>query len=406
MSSRLLRNRPESEVRNLVFSSLSFLLMFSLALDRRSLLGIAGILGASLLTHSHNPVRVFRTILNGLVTPYLPFVLLTILLVPFQEKVTESFWLLSISLSYVLARVLRVFVGVQYLAIGVLITGLLMETLRLLSFSSIGAAIPTLGKLIEGHHKNGVAWAAAFAVGMAAFFLSHLAQSWILRTALVLLFLGAGIVTLLSDSVTAIIASFAGATVVGGLVLLRGLRDHRFRKLRTSVFVVGAAAAVLAGLLILANTFREKAEFLSPLQRETNLTGRTDIWECYVGAVVAGSSKDEVLACRLGNLHSSFLEAHLNGGLITSVALVFGFLAAIGLSVRKALQSRGVTSFYDALFAGGLAIIGLVIALVESYVFSGYFYMSILVFMGPSVSSIRKISLAGLKDRFARRAQA
>lgn len=365
----------------------AFLFFFALALADRSMIGLAGIMGLSILI---NPNRfsdsqiLFRRIFAS---PYLPFVTVALLAAPFQENVTEMLWLASIPLSYVVARLIRYMASSSALAFGIAGVGLVLETVRVASLTELGKAIPILVKLTDYHHKNGIAWMVALGiVGVASLMISSRFRglsAWFRGVGFVTL----GVLLLLSDSVTAIIAGAIGTLTLAFVPMQRDF----LLKNRAVVMGVSAAAIVLSGALVLANLLFPNVSFLSPLRRESNLTGRTGIWDCYLSEVF--SSPDEAtngaLSCRIGNLHSSFLEAHLNGGWPLALALLFGFVSAIFVAARRVRQVLDGPKVGDELFALGVAVVGFIIALVESYVFSGFVYMSIVLFLGPSLNDLK-----------------
>lgn len=362
----------------------AFLFLVALSLADRSLLGLAGFLGVALLVRANHFFEIKQFIKRFLVTPYLPFAVTALIVAPFQQKVTEVLWLLSIPFSYVVARLIRSMSPVRSLAFGVAAVGFALETVRVFSQTSLGEIFPILVKITDYHHKNGIAWMVALGVVSATsvLLLARLGplKAWLSG----LSFAALGILLLLSDSVTAVIAGAVGLV----FLVLASLRPISSLQGRLQLAGFAGLALVFLGAILVANFLLPNESLLDSLRRSSNLTGRTGIWECYLSAAWSSRSgvSEEALACRVGNLHSSFLEAYLNGGWALAIALLFGFTTAIFVAFRRARQRLEDTAVGDELFALGIAVTGFVIALVESYMFSGFVYMSIVLFMGPSAS--------------------
>lgn len=332
-----------------------------------------------------------RELLHSMITPFLPFVLLVIPLAFLQPKISDAFWLLSIPASYVFARLLRAQFSINVLAGGALIVGVIMGAIRAGSSLATGDIAWALSKLLDVHHKNPVGWAIAMGLISAFFIARQLYRPvwiaifcWICVT-------GLSILLLLSDSLTAVIAAIAGLVVMGFFShsFQNRFGKREFDKAWKSV-TLGFATA-FATLVAVANFFEfHFSNPLSQLAREPNLTGRTTIWGCYVEAKNSGVEQVQryVWECSgvESNLHSSFLEAHFFGGWPLLLTVILGFAIAIGQGVTRALSANDFFSRKEGAVEASLVTAALVIALVESYLFSRFSYLSLILFSLPAMA--------------------
>lgn len=362
------------------------LLLIGIALSSRSILLLAILLGMLWLIDRSGKLSSMKQVLASLWSPFLPFAVGVLAIAPFQSKPTDVLWMLTIPASYVFARFLRTSARPDHLAVGISLVGLTLGGLNLLAQTQVVAWIPTIEKLAAYHHKNGFGWMLAFAIAAAPVMFSFFRFSRLASGLIAGLVLSLGIMLILTDSVTSIVAAVAAL----GLVVVFAVIGRKRRSFRPSNFAVTIAlvsSTVLAGAFALANFLPAAAPGLEPLGRSPNLTGRVEIWGCYFEALSSGAAEVaiEVRDC-VGygtNLHSSFLTAHSYGGLILSLLLLSGFLAAIVLSAIGLARAKRLSAHQNFLFALLISVVGFLIATVESYVFSGFIYVSILVFMAP-----------------------
>lgn len=367
------------------------LLFLGIAYLGRSLLlftVIAG-LGSAFVAQSQ---RLRRNLAAAMISPFLPFALAIMPIALVQPKFSDSLWLLSITASYFVARLLRLSFPITWLAGGAIVTGIVMESVRLGSQVFSSDLVSLLSKLSDLHHKNLIGWAVSigliFSVYLARLFTRQLLVYICAWTAVAVL----SILLFLADSFTSILASIAGLLLMGILSPTFGGGAVPFSRLGAWKLVTLGIAAGFAMLATIANLFEFPSPHpLSRFSRESNLTGRTDIWECYAEAMTSGVEqvREFVSNCSgIGtNLHSSFLEAHLLGGWLLVLTVVFGFVFSIGLGIRRAVRAKDLSSRRDGALEAAIAIATLLIALAESYLFSRFSYLSLIVFMASGVAS-------------------
>lgn len=375
-----------------------FLFLGMVSLAGRSLLVLAGMMGLILSLSSKSNPRQVAEILRSSLSAYLPFIALVLVIAPFQEKATDTLWMVSIPASFILARSLRHYLRIQSFLAAVGFVGLVLGAVYLFSQLEMSELIPTVGKLAEYHHKNGVGWTLAFAcVSFTTLSMSGSSPSS-QRLAYGCLGVFSAVAMVFVSSVTSLLATVAA---LGLYLVLRTAQIIRARNRlhrKVSLFLPLAVIMFLSFALIAANMSQaENVNLSSLLGRDTSLTGRTELWRCYLEGRSAGTNEigpfvSECSGISVGSLHSSFLEADRYGGPVLALSLLLGFLFAISAAVRKVLLAEGDQATDDAAFSLMFAVVGFVIATVESYVFSGFVYISILVFLAPSRHDFGKLA--------------
>jgi len=364
----------------------AFLVLLHVSLSGRSLLLTLGLVGAVLLFSRGNGQVSWPKILQIFGSPFLPFVLVTAIIAPFQEKNTDAFWLLSIAASYVLARLLRHVVPAQHLAVGIGLLGFVLGAVFVLGQSQVGEAIPPLEDLSAYLHKNVFGWIVAFGLVMAPSLWAGYAKRATIQAALGAFFGTTGVLLFFTGSMTGFLGAGATLVAVSLLSIVWSAKKHdgssgKWWKLAP----LGFGGLVFLAFAV-ANFWGSAPDTVTSLAgRDTNLTGRTGLWTCFIeGLAQGGSDVDRIRQdCIAGhsNLHNSFLEAYSIGGVILAAALLLGFGFAITQGVRALWRSSDSASRNEALFAVAILILGFLIAIVESYFFSRHIYPSLLVFL-------------------------
>lgn len=370
----------------------TFLLLLHLSFSDRSLFLTLGILGAVLLLGSGLSGLSWRQIVRASVSPYLPVALVAAIIAPWQSEIHEVFFLLSIPAIYALARVLRFLVPARQLALGIGFLGFVLGALFVLGQSLLGEVLPPIDDLSTQLHKNVFGWAVAFGLVMAPFvFAAHQSR---LRTRVLLgaLFGGTAILLFFTRSMTGFLG--AGITLLV-LAFVSVLSPHlkfleSMREWRT--WAPLAAGGLMVGFFVGANVLEDSSPGEQSLAgRDSSLTGRTGIWSCFLEGLIQGrrdvdALKQDCIGDIHYNLHNSFLEGYTIGGGLLAFALLLGFVLAILQALRGAWSSSNAASRNDALFALAIAILGLLTAFVESYIFDPrHWYPSFLVFLGPMI---------------------
>lgn len=366
-----------------------FLMLLHVSLSGRSLLLTLGLVGAVLLLGIGERSLSWRQVFGIFTSPYLPFVTVALVIAPFQEKATDAFWLLSIPVSYVLARLFRFVVPTNQLALGIGLLGFVLGAVFVVGRSQVGQAFPPLEDLAAYLHKNVFGWIVAFGLVMALFLWAYYADRVTWQAALGGLSGATGVLLFFTGSMTGFLGAGAALAGVSLVSLLRPVHDTKMLSGRWWQFApLGVGGLMLLGFVIANLWSGSEGSATALAERDATLTGRTSLWACYLeGLFEVGSDEDairwECVGSVHSNLHNSFLEAYSIGGVLLAVALGFGFAAAIVQSARVLWRSSDPESRNEALFALAIAVLGFLIAMVESYIFSRHVYPSLIVFLGP-----------------------
>lgn len=332
-------------------------------------------------------------VLRSMVSPFLPFIMLVVPIAFLQPKVSETLWLLSIPASYIFARLLRAQFSLNWLAGGAVIVGIVMGGVRLGSTLATGDIGFALSKIAESHHKNLVGWAITMGLISAIFIARQASRPLVMAILFWCCVASLSMLVLSSNSVTSILAAIIGLVVMGIFAPTSTGKARRQEAGRAGKVVTLGIAAGFVALTAFANLYElPPSNLLSKLARESNLTGRTAIWECYYNATSSGVEQVQrfVWDCSRGassNLHSSFLEAHSFGGWLLLLTVLLGFALAIGLGIRRALKEEDLHSRREGAMEAAIAAAAFVIALVESYLFSRFSYLSIVIFLSSGVTA-------------------
>lgn len=365
-----------------------FVFLF-LAFSSRSIVALIPILGLGLLLWMRGDRGEARRVRHVFLSPFLPFALLASSSAFFVEKITDALWMATIALVYVCARIVRATVNLVAIALALFFTGVVLQTVRVLSTIQFAEVGFLFSKLADYNHKNPAGWAIGLGLVALASILSARSHTnsvfWLLSFGVAL---GATLL-LYSNSAAALISAMVSliTILVPVVVFHRTSIDKRAHWLRIALLAV---AAVVISLFILFTLGRGvQGASLPVLQRDAGLTGRTKIWSCYFDAINAGQSDlwsytSDCFPGDVANLHSSFLEAHLTGGWVLSIALFLGFLVVMVGALFSTIRARKPDARLEAVFSLGISTFGLLLATVESYFFSGFIYASFVMFLAPS----------------------
>lgn len=367
----------------------SALVVTSLAYSPRTVTGLIVPIGLLLIFFHLLGIRRSR-LFRSLVSPFLPLVLVSLAVAPFQETISEALALVAIAVVYVLARLLRLVVPVTWLLFGVSVAGFVTGLVRQLSLTPLAERLPLLEKVAEIQDRNPAGTATAFAAVALLILTSGISNPRSLRTLFDTWLLITGFLMIVSDVMTGVIGSLAAA---GGLAVMAVVVSVRAksnviivrRKFWLSVL---SAISLSAGLVALANLASQSnlASSDNPLQRNFgNLTGRTQIWTCYADIVRRGLPDPwlETLECtgyNHANLHNTYLQAHLLAGIPGILAAGFAFLVSIFIGLSLTIRAKNNADLKSGLASLGIGVLAAVFALTESYLFV-YLYPTIVVFM-------------------------
>lgn len=369
----------------------AFLVLLHVSLSGRSLLLTLGLVGAVLLLSRAEGHVSWAKMVRIFSSPYLPFVLVAAIVAPFQEKTTDAFWLLSIPVSYVLARLLRFVVPAQHLAVGLGLLGFVLGAVFVLGQSQVGEAVPPLEDLSTYLHKNVFGWIVAFGLVMAPLLWALYANRARSHAVLGALFGAIGVLLFLTGSMTGFLGAGATLVVVALISLVRSVRKDDTLSGNWWTMAPLAFGGLMFLAFAVANFWGGSSNTgTSLVGRDASLTGRTGLWSCFIDGLAQGGTEVDAIRqdCTAGihsNLHNSFLEAYSIGGVMLAAALLFGFGFAITQGVRALWRSSDSSSRNEALFALAIAILGFLIAMVESYIFSRHVYPSLLLFLAPTI---------------------
>lgn len=379
------------QVRLALSVSSVFFIFFLIAFEGRSLLLLFGILGTIVLFGVAGRDLSRQHVLQALSGPYIPFIGVTLVVAPFQEKATDAFWLLTIPVSYVLARLLRLTVPANHLAMGIALLGLFLGGVIAFGRGPVGEVIGPLDDLAHYLHKNVFGWIAALGLVMALYLLAFFADKVLWQVALGGLFAGMAVLLFFTGSMTGFLGGASTLAVVSGVLLVRAFRQKQLtRGFWWDIAPLGLG--VLMALVFFAvNLVGGGSDTIADLaERDAGLTGRTGLWLCYLEGLletgaVEESVRTECVSMGHANLHNSFLESFSIGGFLLAGALLVSFVWAIIQSGRTLWNGSDESSRTEARFALAIAILGFLIALVESYIYSRHVYVSLVLFMGPMV---------------------
>ena len=324
-------------------ASVGALLFFALvALSGRSLLLVLGLFGLVLLLGVAERPLTRAELLRALWSPHLPFIIVVAAIAPFPEKATDGFWLLSISASFVLARLIRLRVEVQHLVWGVVVLGFVLGGVFVLGRSEIGELVPPLEGLSNYLDKNIFGWIAALGlVAVPSLWVRYVDRPF--RRWLLAVFAGGfAVVLFFTGSMTGFLGAGITLTVIAIVEFFSALRNGRLRSLwQSQILFMMIGLGVLAVFTLLNNLSSAPRELTLVAARDSSLSSRTDVWACFLeGVLQPGANVEmvrrECVGFQISNLHNSFLEAFSTGGVLLAATLLFGFVAGI---VHKALAA-------------------------------------------------------------------
>ena len=276
---------------------------------------------------------------------------------------------------------------------GIAIVGFFLGGVIAFGRGPVGGVIAPLEDLALYLHKNVYGWIAAFGLVMSLYLIAYYADKVIWQATVGGLSVVLGVFLFFSGSMTGFLGAGATLAAVSGVLLLRALRKKgSTRSLWWDSAPLGLGA-VMALVFVLINVVGNSGPITKLAERDFGLTGRTNIWAEYVERVGSnGSVLHSVFSAggewRAGHatLHNSFLEAHSVGGILLAVTLVGSIAWAIFQSGRALWSVSDDSAQEESRFGLAIAILGLLIALVESYIFSQHVYASLVVFLGPAVA--------------------
>ena len=378
----------------LVLSATSLFFIFLLiAFEGRSLILLFGLLGAIVLFGVAVRDLSRQHVLQALSGPYIPFIGVTLVVAPFQEKATDAFWLLTIPVSYVLARLLRLTVPAKHLAMGIALLGLFLGGVIAFGRGPVGEVIGPLDDLAHYLHKNVFGWIAALGLVMALYLLAFFADKVLWQAAFGGLFAVMGVLLFFTGSMTGFLGGAATLAVVSGVLLVRAFRKKQLtRGVWWDIAPLGLGV-LMALVFFVVNLVGGGSDTIADLaERDSSLTGRTGLWLCYLdGLLQTGAVEERVrtecVSMGHSNLHNSFLESFSIGGFLLAGALLVSFAWAIIQGGRTLWSGSDKSSRTEARFALAIAVLGFLIALVESYIYSRHVYVSLVLFLGPMVTN-------------------
>lgn len=372
-------------------------LLLSFAYVGRSILSLVAPIALLLILAQRRP-HGLRGFWQNLWTPFAPLILVTLVASFFQETLTEGLQLWAFATVYVLARLVRFAVSPTAVLFGAALVAFIIAVLRQLSLTPVTDAVPLLNKLAEIHGRNPAGTATTFGVVALLVLTWYLSGPKVLRLMLSVWLSVLAILLFISNVMTAVIGAAAAAVALGAVSLLLFVKSSPKKTFLDPGFWVASSITGVVALGVIAVVNALSAAGANPgaevLQRNfTNLTGRRNIWECYFEVVQEGLPSPwlETLAC-LGsdhaNLHNTYLQAHLIGGIPGFIAAIFAFGAAVWISTRMIARATNRTEALQGVMGLGFGMLGLVFGLAESYLFI-YTYPAFFVFFGAPNWSIR-----------------
>lgn len=390
-----------------------FALFYPVAFGYRSLTGLLiplALVALFALAQLHSTEPIWR----ALFTPYAPFMILLVIVAPSQEDPTRAIALVSVAVVYVFARMMRLIFPVHWLAFGIATIALAVGALRQLGISPLGNQF-FIERLADINGRNPAGLAVGFgliaAIVLYLRFLRRPPLKWLMAALSSALFL----LLIFSDVVGAVVSAGVAVLSAGVLIAVKSRGTGRLASdLRplSRAFLWGSG--IIGLLLAIANLFQTlHGGFLSFLQRDfTNFTGRDVIWRCYFDTLSAGSANvlDDTVACSglgIGNLHNVYLQSHLFGGILLALALVAALVWVISISVVRALRAESPRDLADAMFGVGVTVMGLLMGIVEAFLYSHLFFGALVFLLGPAVSKrplpqqLRDLRQVSFRKRFA-----
>lgn len=353
----------------------------------------------------------WRPAFSSLVTPFLPFILIILVLVPFQEKASGALNLLTLIAVYVLARVLRATFSLTLIVWGIVMSALLVATVRQLGHLDLILLGIDFEKISEINGRNPAGAIVGFGL-IAAYALVVLTfrSRGAVRTLTVLCF---GLISLslfFSASIAPTLAGLTAAAVITVMAWFSRGQDDLFGRSSGRFFGFSLASSLFMTLIILGMNFRDLTiAGLGFLERDfSTFTGRAQIWECYIDAVRNSSMApwEDTLLCtepnNPANLHNIFLESHSLGGWVLALSLLAGFLLALVLGIRQIRIGKSSEEIGGGLFYLGTTLVGLILGLAESYVFV-FLFPTLALFLasppksGNGLGAVEGFTLRGLR---------
>lgn len=375
------------------------MLLASFAYVGRTVITLTATAGLLLLMATRRVVT-HRELGRALVTPFLPLIIIALAVSPFQETMTETLDLWAFGLVYVIARLSKAALDVEVVLISATIVSLAIALLHQASKLGLLDAIPVLEKLAAVHGRNPAGTAAAFGF-VALMVIWMLIKQLALRILVGVLFLVFATLILASNVMTGILGVLAVVMAAVTIVFITRLRSPNSRTVFNSMFPIFGGGVAAAGVVfVFLQNFSSSTmpkDLVSGQRDFSNLTGRVEIWGCYRTVVndgqpgTPGQLWQQTLACvgeDHANLHSTYLQAHLLGGNLGLLAVIFAFSGAVLISMKQVLNSSSREEILNALAGYVFGILGAVFALTESYLFI-YIYPAFFVFFASPEIRLR-----------------
>lgn len=370
-----------------------------LAFGERTILALSAPLGL-LLLFAWRESSSIRSILSVTLSPFLPFVLAMMAVAPFQETTSESLHLVAMATVYVLARFVRSVLEVHYIAWGFALSALAVGIARQLSQIDGIAGGGLIEKVADINGRNPAGAIVGVGVVASVTLLVFYSGKKSRLPFAVATFASLLLMLLLSDTVAAIVAAVVALIVLLTFLLRESAKaaaTARFTRL--PVWVVGAGVGVAGALVVFINSANLGGNELSDrLSRDFGtFTGRTTIWQCYFQALDLGADDpwQETVSCTEpfipAHLHSIFLQSHLLAGWTGALFLLGGFIAAYLITASGRGFQQGRYDVTQQVFSYGLLSFGLVLGLVESYLFA-YLLTTLSLFVAPRIVSFQEIA--------------
>lgn len=368
---------------------MSVSLFVFLAFSYASLAVLLILIVALLLAYLTKPESLLK-VLRSLVTPYLPFVILLLVAGLVFPGETSQYMILTVVVSYLLARVVVAIAPLQWILAGAGLAGFFVVLGRQIGVSSLAIWVPFSSELANITDKNPTGWTGAFGlVALAVLLLTYV------RTALGFVVLGAIIAGLSGllvfvDSLTSLLAVIVSLVAVAVILFSRSFRQTSLRRVGRiggrTILAVGLALVAVVAALNLSGPQNWPNPGL--LQRDfSSITGRDTIWLCYFDTAIVGRSDTpwaDTKECAGGfpqHLHNIFLESHLIGGIPLSVALIIGIVWSLVWGIRHATRAVTPSQFAQSLFTLGIAASTLTIGMAESFIFWELVFGAVVVFV-------------------------
>lgn len=394
-SSRILNNL----LGGVAVDAVVLVLLFApLAFGERTILALSAPLGLLLLIARRESSSV-RSVLSVPLSPFLPFVVAMMAVAPFQETTSESLHLVAMATVYVLARFIRNVLEVHHIAWGFSLSALAVGIARQLSQIDGLAGGELIEKVADINGRNPAGAIVGVGVVASVTLLVFYSGKKSRLPFAVATFASLLIMLLLSDTVAAIVAAVVALIVLLIFLLRKSAKAaDTARFTRLPVWVVGAGVGVSGALLVIINIANLGGNELSDrLSRDFGtFTGRTTIWQCYVQALDRGAADpwQETVSCTApsipAHLHSIFLQSHLLAGWTGALILLGGFIAAYLITASGGGFQQGRYDVTQQVFSYGLLSFGLVLGLVESYLFA-YLLTTLSLFVAPRIVSFQEI---------------